>query len=129
MPFSEPFVESIPQIHFTLLLASYPKEGVFENSSGFFVFSFITSIISGSFGLSKIIRLGPAKCIAQNGKIATLIAGHLLLLLTILLSILSKGLWFWLFSGEFFGDEESGKCALIWMSFSILPHFILVSTF
>ena len=131
MFFAEPFVESIPQLHFTLILIVSGSGGTIDSESPFFWFSFITSIVSGTFGLSKIIRNGPAKFMSKSRTIKPLIKvkGQFLLLLTILLSIIGKATWlgnaisFYIYN---FGTIP--EIVFTWMSISLLPQFLFVST-
>ena len=131
MSFAEPFVESIPQLHFTLILIASNSDGTIDSESPFFWFSFITSVVSGTFGLSKIIRNGPAKFMSKSRTIKPLIKvkGQFLLLLIILLSIIGKATW--LGTAISFYNYNFGtipEIVFTWMSISLLPHFLFVST-
>ena len=129
--FAEPFVESIPQLHFTLILIVSGYGGTIGSESPFFWFSFITSVVSGTFGLSKIIRNGPAKFMSKSRTIKPLIKvkGQFLLLLTILLSIIGKATWLGTaISFYYYNFGTIQYIVFTWMSISLLPHFLFVST-
>ena len=134
--FAEPFVESIPQLHFTMIVITNvlltTMNSSIDTSTPSFWFAFITSIVSGTFGLSKIIRNGPAKFMSKSRTIKPLIKvkGQFLLLLTIILSIIGKASWLGI-AMSFYINYNFGtipEIVFTWMSFSLLPHFLFVST-
>ena len=70
--FSEPFIESIPQVH--ILLSLWVEEShLFVGEDGgyattiLFIAAFITSIVSASLGIAKFLKLGPCHLIPNEG--------------------------------------------------------------
>ena len=68
--FSEPFLESVPQVH--ILLTLWLEENhLFEGDDvkTFFLFyaKVATSIVSASLGIAKFLKLGPCRLIPNEG--------------------------------------------------------------
>jgi len=92
----EPFLESIPQCHvlLTILLASQKipfrtdtyNEGVIE-ASYFFTATFLTSIFSATFGMTKLLKIGPCAIVSRT-KYGL---GFMLIFLSILFCMGGKG--------------------------------------
>merc|ERR1719203_2256779 len=93
----EPFLESIPQCHvlLTILLASQKipfrtdtyNEGVIE-ASYFFTATFLTSIFSATFGMTKLLKIGPCAIVSRT-KYGL---GFMLIFLSILFCMGGKGI-------------------------------------
>merc|ERR1712086_1244336 len=72
----EPFVEAIPQVHILLVIlmaslggpgkSSNYNNGVFDPRSGLFLPTFLTSIFSATFGMSKFLKVGPCPIVPRK---------------------------------------------------------------
>ena len=145
--FSEPFIESIPQVHIllTLWVEEYEllvgSERLDSNNKTFilFVATFSTSIVSASLGIAKFLKLGPCRLIPNEG----ILGGYgslnfLLLLLNVACTICSKAIFLASSGdrgpgtpgGDLFRDDYKtfkGVNYLLWITLCILPQLIYVS--
>ena len=94
--FSEPFLESVPQVHVLLVIAAGSKtyqwqsqinKGVIDISDTFFLATFCTSIFSAAFGMTKLLKVGPCSIVPRN-KYGL---GFFLSFLSILFGLAGKG--------------------------------------
>ena len=93
---SEPFLEAVPQLHILLFIWSYSGGngscGGLEVDEVFYM-TFFTSVLTGSFGISKFLKAGPCQIIRNDSFLmgfGTL--GYLLLLMNIACTLVGKGL-------------------------------------
>ena len=95
--FSEPFLESVPQVHVLLVIATGSKtyqwqsqinKGVIDIRDTFFLATFCTSIFSAAFGMTKLLKVGPCSIVPRN-KYGL---GFFLSFLSILFGLVGKGL-------------------------------------
>ena len=127
---SEPFVESVPQLHFTFLLIVFTISDVLDIQSPFFWFTFCTSLITGSLGISKILRNGPAKIISKNKTkdFWTSVTSQLLILSTTIFSLLGKAPWLGIaLSMNSYNFGTLSEIIPLWICLMLLPQFIIVS--
>ena len=146
--FSEPFIESIPQVHILLTLwieeshLFVGREGPgSEKTRILFYATFATSIMSASLGIAKFLKLGPCRLIPNEG----ILGGYgclsfLMLLFNVACTICSKAI-FLAVSGKrtlsggapglgLFRDDYNtftGVNYLLWITLCILPQLIYVS--
>ena len=133
--FPEPFLESIPQSHVLLvvLIQSLPQYwnqvhyniGVVDTTDPFFLATFISSILSASFGVSNLLKLGPCPLVPQN-KFGVV---FLMIFLSILGGLAGKGMMVaFVFGGYAEGSHQRFSClALLFCSSYLLP-MLFVST-
>ena len=133
--FVEPFLESIPQSHVLLViyLQSFPlswidvenNEGVVDTSDPFFLATFLSSILSASFGVSKLLKLGPCPLVPQD-KFGLV---FLMVFLSILTGLVGKGIMVAFVIGDFIEDphQRSSCLAFLFCSIYLLP-ILFVST-
>ena len=133
--FIEPFLESIPQSHVLLViyLQSFPlswidvenNEGVVDTSDPFFLATFLSSILSASFGISKLLKLGPCPLVPQD-KVGLV---FLMVFLSILTGLAGKGMMVAFIIGDLIEDSHQRfSClALLFCSSYLIPT-LFVST-
>ena len=93
---SEPFLEAVPQVH--ILLVIWVLDGGYGCHSAVqagphFITTFVTSVITASFGISKFLKSGPCRFIRSD----TCLMGfgtlsYILLFLNIAATVVVKGL-------------------------------------
>ena len=123
--FSEPFLESIPQIHILMCLI------VSNNSfiSGYVAFTIISSVLSGGFGIAKFMKTGPCKMVpSTTGFIDGFVSlGFPAVVLSVIATVLGKGLMLPVVvegaDGIIFAN------VVMWMGFNLLPQMVYVSKF
>ena len=135
--FTELFMESIPQSHVLLviLIQSLPVidvnipnnkgVGVVDTSDPFFLATFLSSILSASFGISKLLKLGPCPLVPQD-KFGLV---FLMVFLSILTGLAGKGMMVAFIIGDFIEDShQTFSClALLFCSSYLIPT-LFVST-
>ena len=135
--FLEPFLEAIPQVVITLMFQCHSfftvnSDVVLEWSNMFpmyFTLNFCVSLLSGSLGISKLLKVGPCRLVHYDG----LNIGFVFIVLSNLACILGKGtLLFTILFGSFVEDKHISSfwnvattCAIVYS----VPHFFLVSIF
>ena len=132
---SEPYLESIPTV-LILLACRFRNPSLFlgsqENFLGIpkttmFWTTFSISVISGSFGMAKFLKLGPCQIVPSQ----KLHVGFFFLFITMGTTLVAKG-WV-LGSSLFYVVRESSEtydyvtAIMNWISICILPQFMLVS--
>ena len=137
--FSEPFLESVPQVHILLPLA-LSNEHLFIESLILFIVTFTTSVLSASLGIAKFLKLGPCRLIPNEGILGGFGSlSFLMLLFNVLSTIVAKGLIL-VGSGssnrystspglDLFRDDYNtfkGVKYLLWITLCILPQLIYV---
>ena len=91
--FSEPFLESAPQLHILLCLWLQENKLIEEGNQTFFIVTLATSIFSTSFGISKFLKSGPCRLVPNEGCLGGFgTLGFILLFLSVAFSLASKGI-------------------------------------
>ena len=133
--FIEPFLESIPQSHVLLVILmqslqeswnpEQKNKGVVDTSDPFFLATFLSSILSASFGISKLLKLGPCPLVPQD-KFGLV---FLMVFLSILTGLAGKGMMVAFIIGDFIEDShQTFSClALLFCSSYLIPT-LFVST-
>jgi hypothetical protein len=134
--FSEPFLESIPQVVISLMFQchsafTYLPPSYITWSNIFpmvFTLNFCVSLLSGSLGISQLLRVGPCRLVKYDG----LNIAFVFIVLSNLTCILGKGtVLFTILFGNFVGVKEIlpsfMKVAMTWTVVCTVPHFFLVS--
>ena len=132
--FLEPFLESIPQTHLTLLLLCFNDsvligaDDLFPASSlVLFLLGFISSVLSASLGMARLLMNGPSKLIKKQGYLGGYAqVGFAMLMFSIMCVLVSKALWLGLL---LLAGEKNPLHILLWIGVSLLPQLILVSFF
>ena len=123
--FSEPFLESIPQIHILMCLI------VSNNSfiSGYVAFTIISSVLSGGFGIAKFFKTGPCKILPRSsGFLDGFVSlGFPAVLLSVIATLLGKGLMLPVVVEG--ADGIIFVNVVMWMGFNLFPQFLYVSKF
>ena len=119
--FVEPFVEAVPQV---LLLISFwsLNDKVLGLDNPLFWVTFVTSILSAGFGLTKFLKLGPCRLLGGYGKIS-----FLLVMLNIIGVLLTKGFCLWIVI-SYHNWTTDKIIVIIWICACIMPGFIYVRT-
>ena len=123
---SEPFLEAVPQVHILLVIWVLDGGGCSGAVDGgpFFITTFVTSVITASFGISKFLKSGPCRFIKSFGTLS-----YFLLFLNIAATIVAKG-WFVVFSfGDEYGPSRLGGVNLLVGLFCYLPQLATVSIY
>ena len=120
--FVEPFVEAVPQV---LLLISFwsLNESVLGVYNPLFWVTFVTSILSAGFGLTKFLKLGPCRLLGGYGKIS-----FLLVMLNIIGVLLTKGFCILLVKHGVLDYSSTMLVVIIWICTCFMPGFIYVRT-
>ena len=93
LSFSEPFLESTPQLHILLCLWLQENKLIADGNQTFFIVTLATSIFSTAFGISKFLKSGPCRLVPNEGCLGgygTL--GFILLFLSVTSNLASKGI-------------------------------------
>ena len=123
---SEPFIESVPQTHLSLIVVTIAKfGGNFVNPT--FFLSFVTSVVSATLGLSKVLLKGPVKLVPSN---RGFLGGYIqlpffLLYCSVLTCLVGKAAWLPYAMDGAAGDEIY---ALVWFAMMIAPQATMVSS-
>ena len=121
--FSEPFLESLPQVHLILLIVVTGISGSsgrgIDNSSWQTVLTFSLSVISACFGMSKFFNVGPSRLIPYD----KMNLGFFVLMVNIASCFIGK-LFFLAFVE---GRPPSFRTIIIWSLLSLVPQMIFVS--
>ena len=122
---SEPFIESVPQTHLSLIVVCIARgRGKLFNTK--FVLSFVTSVISASLGLSKVLLKGPVKLVPSN---RGFLGGYVqlpffLLYCSVFTCLVGKAAWLPSAMRGPYGDIY----ALVWFAMMIAPQATMVSS-
>ena len=130
--FSEPFLESIPQV---LITMTYMMEkAIDENGFTQFVqiwledtktlFNFSISVLSASFGISNLLKIGPCRLVPYD----KIDFGFFLLILNIATAIIGKGIVFASSLIHITNNDSEAILVIKWISICIFPHIFFVST-
>ena len=132
---SEPFCESVPQLHILLVLWVLNTKIIYELSPGLFIASFSTSVLSATLGIARFLKIGPCRLVPYHGPLD----GHgnlsfLILVLNIASTIVSKGILlpaigYGIFYVGQFEPQYKNLFNKIWLWLAIcyLPQLIYVS--
>ena len=136
--FSEPFLESIPQLVIGLMFQCHsaftylPSENITWSNifPTIFTLNLCVSLLSGSLGISQLLRVGPCRLVKYDG----LNIAFVFVVLSNLACILGRGtLLFTILFGNFVGQNNIlpsfMKVAMTWTVVCTVPHFFLVSVF
>ena len=115
----------MPQTHLSLIVVTIAKfGGNFVNPT--FFLSFVTSVISASLGLSKVLLKGPVKLVPSN---RGFLGGYIqlpffLLYCSVLTGLVGKAAWLPFAMTGLNGDIY----ALVWFAMMIAPQATMVSS-
>ena len=120
---SEPFLESLPQVHLILLIVVTGIDGgigggAVGNHSWQTIITFTLSVFSACFGISKFFNVGPSRLIPYD----EMNLGFFVLMMNIASCFIGKG--FFLALVDF---PPSGRTITIWSMLSLGPQIIFVS--
>ena len=126
---SEPFLESIPQTHLTLMLLVLNSDVLIEMGPGsdpssfpLFIVGFTSSVLSASLGMARLLLNGPSKLVKKQGHLGGYAqVGFALIMFSIMFVLVAKALWL-----AFLLDSYP-LYALVWIGVSLAPQLILVS--
>ena len=110
--FTEPFVEAVPQVMLLIMLQFYHIDHGGKETELLFFVTFVTSVLTAGFGLTKFLKLGPCRLLGGYGKISFPLA-----MLNIILVLVTKGFCIIVSKGTF-----------IWLCTCFMPGFIFVRT-
>ena len=119
-------MESIPQMHMTLMLLCLGiNEKVDTIGRTIFLVCFISSVMTATLGMTRLLMSGPSKVIKKQGHLGGYLQiGFALLFFSIMAVLVAKALWL---AFVITGPGSNPLNALIWLPVSLLPQFILVS--
>ena len=122
---SEPFIESVPQTHLYLIVTIAKFGGNFVNPT--FFLSFVTSVVSATLGLSKVLLKGPVKLVPSN---RGYLGGYVqlpffLLYCSVFTCLVGKAAWL---PSAMTGYDEEAIHALVWFAMMIAPQTTMVSS-
>ena len=94
---SEPFLESIPQIHILLTIWVQDSRTAIGEDKDWNIVLFLTtfslSVFSATFGIAKFLKVGPCRLVSSHGPLGGLGSiGFLTLMLNIASTLLLKGI-------------------------------------
>ena len=122
--FSEPFLESLPQLHLLFLIViagpeslSPWKSSTRSEISWQILLTFSLSVFSACFGMSKFFNVGPSRLIPYD----KMNLGFFVLMVNIASCFIAKGL--------LLGYSKGFLRFFIWSCLSLLPQMIFVSTY
>ena len=93
-------MEATPQVYINIILMV-----AYGGASGdpLVWITFMTSIISASFGIAKLLKNGPIKMVRTDGLLGGFLqSGFVLLIITVAGNMIGKGLWFAILSTTIF---------------------------
>jgi hypothetical protein len=121
---SEPFIESIPQVHILLFIWG---TNILGNVPVLFWVTFSLSVVSASLGIAKFLKLGPCRLVPGDGPLGGYCRpSFLLLFISIAAWLVSKGLFLAL-GMSWSPRRENNNIAQLWVAMSLLPQLVLVS--
>ena len=126
----EAFLESIPQTHLTFIMLFVNQRlllGEPYDNSRLFIFGFMSSVLSASLGMARLLMNGPSKLVKKQGNLGGYAqVGFALLMLLIMFVLVAKALWlaFSIIGG---GHHPQPLNALVWIGVSLVPQLFLVS--
>ena len=119
-------MEAVPQV---LLLISFwclDDRAIGVNSRGMenqllFWVTFVTSVLSAGFGLTKFLKLGPCRLLGGYGKIS-----FLLVMLNMIGVLVIKGFSLALVRSVFERSHQKLMAVFVWIASCLIPGFIYV---
>ena len=128
-------MESIPQTHLTLILLVLNYDALVDvrghgNESNVVLFTvgFMSSVLSASLGMARLLMNGPSKLIKKQGHLGGYAqAGFALVMLSIICVLVAKALWLAFSVLDSPGRDDDPLYALVWIGVSLAPQLILVS--
>ena len=112
-----PFIKSVPQMYLTLIVVSIADgQDDFANKKAYI--ALISSMVSATYGLSKVLLEGPVKLVPSNRGLP-----FSLLFLCMLTCLAGKVAWL---PAAIFLDMSKG--ALVWFAVMITPQAAMVSS-
>ena len=118
-------MEAVPQV---LLLISFwclDDKAIGVRSHGMenqlFWVTFVSSILTAGFGLTKFLKLGPCRLLGGYGKIS-----FLLVMLNMIGVLVIKGFSLALVRSVYWRYNQSLAAVIIWISSCLIPGFIYV---
>ena len=120
---SEPFIESVPQTHLYLIVTIAKFGGNFVNPT--FFLSLVTSVVSATLGLSKVLLKGPVKLVPNRGFLGGYVQlPFFLLYWSVFTCLVGKAAWL-----PFAMRGPNGDIyALVWFAMMIAPQATMVSS-
>ena len=97
---------------------------------GFVVFllGFITSVLSASLGMARLLMNGPSKVVKKQGPLGGYAqVGFALVMLSIICVLVAKALWLPYSTHDGPAGDRDPLYALVWIGVSLAPQLILVS--
>ena len=130
---SEPFLESIPQVHIIMIIIFLQDQRAIDPYSRQTILTLSSSLFSATYGMSKFLRTGPCRLVPY-GKFKL---GFFLLMLNIACMLGGKAFiitlhnWVRITDDESLGVTNSDGLQLIirWILASIVPQMLFVSTY
>ena len=129
----EAFLESIPQTHLTLILWVLNFRIFFDGPGddyglALFFVGFISSVLSASLGMARLLLNGPSKLVKKQGRLGGYAqVGFAMVMFSIMFVLVAKALWpaFSMYSSSPWRGNP--LYALVWIGVSLAPQLILVS--
>ena len=131
---TEPFLEAVPQVHVLLTLWVLNHKITYELNPELYIATFISSVLSATFGIAKFLKIGPCRLVPDEG----LLGGHAnisfpLLMLNILSTITAKGFLLTSMNTGLSGDEfdlfKAKDAVKVWILICFVPQIIFVSDY
>ena len=126
--FSEPYVESLPQVHIIMSLIAILRPDRLSKITGddwiLLLITFLTSVFSSTFGITKFLIKSPLKLLPNEGRCGGYLqCSFLLAFISVFLCLCAKAHWLAMIAGR----SESKTIAFgLWIGCSILPQTVLV---
>ena len=127
--FSEPFLESIPQVFILLcILTAGQGDKIFELDYFLFWSTCVTSVFSAALALTKFLKNGPCRLLPTSGLLAGFChCGFIVTFLVNLFCLGFKGFTLGLLLNVAF--KNTFKTTGVWMCSNMIPQFVFVSIF
>ena len=123
-------------MHLTLILMVFDNKtiiygGDWDDSTALplFIVGFISSVLSASLGMTRLLMNGPSKLIKKQGSLGGYLQwGFAMVFICIMCVLVAKALWLaFAVLGPSPDSLNQFKNVLVWLGVSILPQLILVS--
>ena len=129
---SEPFLESVPQVHILLVLWALRGAAgcdLIDAWDPIFITSFATSALTAAFGMSKFLKTGPCHIIRNDSYLmgfGTLT--YVLLIINIIATFVGKAFIFPLYIGGWrWGKDHINRQWMAIMTLNFIPQILHVS--
>ena len=125
----EAFLESIPQTHLTFIMLFVNQRLLLGDPYDdiLFIFGFMSSVLSASLGMARLLMNGPSKLVKKQGNLGGYAqVGFALVMLLVMFVLVAKALWlaFSIIGG---GHHPQPLNALVWIGVSLAPQLFLAS--